>query len=362
MKVTFVLTRYRPRPVGGYLVVFRYANELVHRGHRVCVVHARRTVRPQSVVERSRGSFTLRAARYRRGFGAGRPPWFELDPAVEVKLAPDLRESAIPDADAVFATACTTAPAVATLARSKGTKLYLIQHYEDWACGKEGVAATWKMPLHKVVISRWLEELGVAMGEGHRMTYIPNGVELDTFRMLTTPAARNPLRVGMLAHPRSRKGLTYGVNALEAVRRHLPNLDATAFGAGPRPSSLPGWVTYVENPTRDQLVSLYNTLAIFLHTSESEGWPLPSAEAMACGCALVAADSKGVRDYAHDSQTALLVPPRDADALAGRLLQAIQDDALRLKISLTGHHLIQRFTWSRAADRMNRLLQELCSQ
>ena len=214
--------------------------------------------------------------------------------------------------------------------------------------------------MHKVVSSAWLQEIGLQLGERERLTHIPYGVELDTFRLLAPPAERNPLRVGMLAHHWPFKGMEYGIEALRLVRDEFPKLDAVAFGAGPRPPSLPAWINYVQNPTREQLVQLYNSLAIFLHTSIAEGWGLTGAEAIACGCALVAADSGGVRDYAVEGKTALLVPPRDSASLAAGTITLIQDDRLRLELSSTGLQAIQAFTWDRAANRMEALLHEIC--
>jgi len=273
-----------------------------------------------------------------------------------VKLAPDLRESAIPDGDAIFATACTTAPAVASSPTRTGVKLYLVQGYEDWLCGSDAVVATWRMPLHKVVSSGWLEDIGVALGEEERTTHIPYGVEFDYFQMRTDPRLRNPFRVGMLSSPSPVKGTRFAIEALEQVQQKFPDLEAIAFGVSARPPELPSSIDYIENPGRPRLASLYNSLAVFLHSSEYEGWSLPSAEAMACGCALVATDSGGIRDYAKDSETALLVAPRDPEALAARLVDVLSDDALRLRLALAGSQAIKEFTWSRAADRMDALL------
>jgi len=273
-----------------------------------------------------------------------------------VKLAPDLRESAIPDGDAIFATACTTAPAVASSPTRTGVKLYLVQGYEDWLCGSDAVVATWRMPLHKVVSSGWLEDIGVALGEEERTTHIPYGVEFDHFQMRTDPRLRNPFRVGMLSSTSPVKGTRFAIEALEQVQQKFPDLEAIAFGVSARPPELPSSIDYIENPGRPRLASLYNSLAVFLHSSEYEGWSLPSAEAMACGCALVATDSGGIRDYAKDSETALLVAPRDPEALAARLVDVLSDDALRLRLALAGSQAIKEFTWSRAADRMDALL------
>jgi len=292
----------------------------------------------------------------RRRDGGGRPTWFELRAEVGTSVVSDVRDSNVPDGDAIFATACTTAAPVLRLSARKGSKLYLVQGYEDWACGEEGVIATWRMPLHKVVSSEWLREMALELGEGGRATHIPYGVELDVFRLDVAPAERNPFRVGMLYHPLPSKGVAYGVEALESLKESFLDLQPVAFGAYPRPESLPLWIDYVESPPRRDLVALYNSLAVFLHTSVTEGWGLTGAEAIACGCALVAADSGGIRDYAIDRETALLAPARDAPALAARTAELMRNNTLRTRIAVRGHDAIQDFTWSRAAERLERVI------
>jgi glycosyltransferase involved in cell wall biosynthesis len=357
--VTFVLPTYTPRAIGGYLVVFRYANELTRHGHSVHILHAHQTGSPRGPIQRFLRSFPHYRERWRHG--DGRPTWFDLDARVTVSLVPNLGEKWIPDGDAIFATACATAPAVAGYHQTKGRKFYLIQHYEDWACGKEQVDATWRMPLYKVVSSAWLESIGLAFGEEHRLTHIPYGVELDIFRLSVPPADRDPLRVGMLAHHLPFKGMQYGVAALSEVRTRFPALKAIAFGVNARPEALPLWIDYVRDPTRHDLAVLYNSLAIFLHSSVSEGWGLTGAEAVACGCALVAADSGGVRDYAIDRDTALVVPSKDVAALAEGVLELLGNSALRSQLALRGWETIQSFTWERAGTRLDELIRNMCA-
>lgn len=308
-----MLPGFKPRPVGGFLVVYRYANELSRRGYHVSIVHPRRVDHAQTGVDRLKAATWVYRKRIRF---RGLPPWFDIDSDVDVVMTADLKESRIPDSDVIFATACNTARKVCSYAEQKGTKLYLVQHFEDWSCGRDEVEATWKLPMHKVVSSKWLYEIGVNLGESGRLTHIPYGVELDVFRELVLPEARSCVRVGLLAHDAVFKGMRYGIDALLKVRRDIPDLEGVAFGAKPRPAELPEWVEYHENPTREELVQIYNSLAVFMHTSETEGWGLTGAEALACGCALVAADSGGVRDYAIDGETALLVRVRDPAALA----------------------------------------------
>src|SRR5215210_4529234 len=188
MRVTFVLPGYPLHPVGGFRVVYEYANRLAARGHAVTVVHPcdvepARTLRQR--VHRLRWPLLRRRAR-------GDVPWFPLDPRVR-RLAPwRVEPAALPDGDAVVATSWPTAPLVAALPPRTGRGYYLIQHHETWQGDAAAVDATWRLPLHKIVIARWLRDLAQAMGEGDRTTYVPNGMDTELFRITVPPEARPP--------------------------------------------------------------------------------------------------------------------------------------------------------------------------
>jgi glycosyltransferase involved in cell wall biosynthesis len=244
------------------------------------------------------------------------------------------------------------------LPQDRGAKFYLIQHYENWDCSNTEVNATWRLPLHKVVIARWLENIAVSLGEVDRLTYIPNGIDASEFPLRVAPEERDANTIGLLAHPAEWKGTADGVAAVTLVRERFPGTSLTLFGIDPRPSWLPDWANYVENPSHQRLTELYNSFAIFLHPSWSEGFPLPPAEAMLSGCALVAAGNPGVREYAIEGKTALLAPAHDFEGLAERICSLVLDPKLRCRLAWSGHEALGSFTWDRAARAMEETLKE----
>ena len=131
-----------------------------------------------------------------------------------------------------------------------------MQHYENWDRSDAEVATTWRLPMHKVVIARWLEEIGVALGEVDRLTYIPNGIDAQEFLLLVVPEKRASNTIGLLAHDAEWKGTADGVAAIALMPRALSRTTLTLFGANPRPGWLPGWANYIENPSHSRLSEL----------------------------------------------------------------------------------------------------------
>jgi glycosyltransferase involved in cell wall biosynthesis len=265
----------------------------------------------------------------------------------------------VPDADAIFATWWATAEVVIGYPECKGKKFYLIQSYETWDGPKERVNATWRAPLQKVVIAKWLYELGLSLGcPESEMAYIPNGLDHTKFRLLNPIAGRGRRLAMMFSSRYEWKGSADGLAAIEIAKRAYPDLAATFFGVSPRPRSLPRWIAYRRNPRQRVLIDdIYNRSSVFVCPSLIEGFALPPAEAMACGCAVAATDIGGLREYAIHGVTALLSPAGDPQSLADNIIRLLGDENLRLELARAGNEHIRSFTWERSAARLETFIE-----
>lgn len=359
--VTFLLSGSGSVPVGGFKVAYEYANGLAERGWNVRVVHPR--VLSADEIELVRTSPLLRTRRwlgYQRSKLTGdyRPDrWFQISPKVELLCTRTLEPRFLPPSDAWVATFWDTATWVNTL---PGAKLYLIQHLETWCGPEQAVMATWKLPLRKIVISRWLEDVAKSLGEPS--DYIPNGLDFKTFGMDVRPEDRDPQTIAMLYHHSDWKGSADGLKAIYEAKAKIPQLRIRLFGVPGRPEGLPDWVEYHQNPRQGKLREIYNWASIFMSPSWAEGWPLPPAESLQCGAALAATDIGGHREYAIHGNTALLSPAKDPSALAGNVVRLLEDHKTRIQLAHQGHQYIQQFTWDRALNAFESVLRELLAE
>jgi L-malate glycosyltransferase len=143
---------------------------------------------------------------------------------------------------------------------------------------------------------------------------------------------------------------------MEAVRERHPDAGAVLFGTAPRPDTLPAWIEYEALPSRSRLRELYNSCAVFLQASRSEGWGLPASEALLCGCALVTVENGGSREFARDGETALVVAPGDVAALSEGAGELLGDAARRQRLAARGAELLGEFTWERSVTELERAL------
>ena len=342
LTVNFILPCGGHNPVGGFKVVYIYANALASRGYKVIVTHPlylRQEELPQLRHPRRWITYLKR-----RVTGAYRPDaWFTMDARVELRYTPSLEERYIPMSDVVIATSWETAEWVAGYAGNKGRKLYLIQHFESWSGERERVLATWRLPLQKLVIAKWLQEIAENMGE--TAIYLPNGLDQQEFFVETSLPQRDPYLVGSLYHTYEWKGTADVLGAMAVVVEQLPQVRLILFGTNAEPEGLPAWVEYHHRPSGATLRALYNRMSVFVSASWEEGWGLTPCEALLCGCAVAVTDNGGHLEFATHAKTALVFPVKDRLSMAEAILKLILENELRFKLAEQGSKALQCYSW-----------------
>jgi glycosyltransferase involved in cell wall biosynthesis len=216
---------------------------------------------------------------------------------------------------------------------------------------KDLLDQTWRSPLHKVVISKWLLSIGKELGVTD-LAYIPNAIDHDHYR-LTTPMENRKKQVAMIFSHVPFKGSKDGIAAIEMAKKKHRDLDVVFFGTGRHAGWIPKWIPYYRNPPQDFIVDeIYNKSRVFLSPSLSEGFALPPAEAACCGCAIVATDSGGIADFVEDGITGLLSPPADPKALGENLCRVLDDEQLRVRLAEAAARQLMTFTWKKNAQLM----------
>ncbi|NYT62744.1 glycosyltransferase [Alcaligenaceae bacterium] len=93
---------------------------------------------------------------------------------------------------------------------------------------------------------------------------------------------------------------------------------------------------------RADIAALYQQSHIAVLPSYREGLPKSLVEAAACGRAVVTTDVPGCRDAIEPGVSGLLVPVRDARALADAVLRLASDGQLRRQMGAAGRHLAEQ--------------------
>ena len=124
-------------------------------------------------------------------------------------------------------------------------------------------------------------------------------------------------------------------------------------------------VTFTGNIPQPQLAHRMSASHVLVLPSVEEGFGLVMAQAMACGCPVIASSATGAEHLFADNEAGFIVAPRDIGTLADRLQQLADNPALRQQISAAAlacvHHL---GGWDRYGDQWDTLLHSLtgCSK
>ncbi|MGE8666117.1 MAG: glycosyltransferase family 4 protein [Achromobacter mucicolens] len=177
------------------------------------------------------------------------------------------------------------------------------------------------------------------------------GVDLDAFRPTPEPPAP-PVVVTMVARLLRDKGVQEFVQAARLLReRGVPvtmqlvgGLDA-GNPASATQADVDAWQQYgcvQALGERSDVAALYAAAHIAVLPSYREGLPKSLIEAAACARAVVTTDVPGCRDAIEPNVTGLLVPVRDAAALADAIARLAEDAALRQAMGAAGRALAER--------------------
>ncbi len=94
-------------------------------------------------------------------------------------------------------------------------------------------------------------------------------------------------------------------------------------------------------PDDNAVAELYRIADVAVSVPSSDGTPLSVLEAMACGAPVVVSDLPSLREWITDGENGLLVPVRDAEALAEAIIQLLRDPQQRAEFRQRNLNLIR---------------------
>lgn len=338
---------------GGVKVVAIYALALQRRGHEVLVV----SLPPPALGWKTRLRLWL------QGKPAPQRLKSHLDhPQLNHKVLDanrPIRDSDLPDGDAVVATWWETAEWLAAMSPAKGRKYYLVQGHEVFpGLPLERVRATYRSPMKKIVVSRWLQSILAQEYGQHDVALVNNSV--DHAQFFAPPRGKQAVpTVGFLfSHPGpSLKGCDVVLQAVRQLRQRHPDLRVVSFGMNAMPAELAQEIGFLHLPAQDRIRDIYASCDVWLTASRSEGFNLPAMEAMACRTPVVSTRTGWPPEVIVDGVNGYCVEIDDVQSLtdaADRVLRL--DDAQWRAMSDRAYAVVANESWERAADQLEKVL------
>lgn len=189
-----------------------------------------------------------------------------------------------------------------------------------------------------------------------RVHVVRNGVDLQRFRPLPRLDARQ--RLGLDGAPLVLsvgnllpvKGHELTIDAVAALAPRLPGLRLMVVGRGPLLGSLQAHarargvadrIRFVGAVPNEELLHWYSAADLSVLASRSEGWANVLLESMACGTPVAATDVGGSAEVIGTGGAGVLLPTRDAAALAAAIEGLAENPADRTAVRRYAEH----FSW-----------------
>ena len=214
-----------------------------------------------------------------------------------------------------------------------------------------------------VLSERWRAWI-TRIADNRRVVCIPNPVPAVEER----PLWHRRNIVLFLGRLERRKGIFDLLDAIAALRAHIPDLQLVCAGDGDLGCvaryaerlgiedavSLPGWV----GPAEKQ--SLMNLPAVYVLPSYAEGLPVSLLEAMAAGVPVVATEVGGIPDVVTDGINGFLFRPGDIATLERLLRRLMLDPQLGMRVAAAARETVRtRFATERVLAQLGELYGDL---
>jgi glycosyltransferase involved in cell wall biosynthesis len=170
-----------------------------------------------------------------------------------------------------------------------------------------------------------------------KIDVVPNGVDLPSRGAAASafePRDEGPL-VGMVGRLGWKKGYEFALAAFAALRERFPNLRVEIVGDGDLRADIEGRIeslglgdTVRLLGQRSDVPACLERFDCFVLSSVIEGMPNALLEAMSMRLPVVTTSAGGSAEVVEDGVSGLVVPPRDAGALAAAIARVLSDRAL----------------------------------
>lgn len=219
-----------------------------------------------------------------------------------------------------------------------------------------------------------------------RIQIVPPGVDLDRFypepfiydvrARLGLPEQRYVLLFAGRLEPL--KGVEVVLDSLCVLRNGYPefasNLVFVVVGGGEgsleaqrlsvlvEKLDLGDMVRFVGALDQDVLADLYRIALAVVVPSDYESFGMVALEAMACGALVIASGVGGLAYLIKDGEAGWLFPARDSVALAGRVVELMENPEIRRQLGVVAGHVAERYSWAQIVFRLRAVFQGLVSE
>ncbi len=190
------------------------------------------------------------------------------------------------------------------------------------------------------------------------ISIVYNAVDHSKYKPSGQARSPEPL-IGYVGRIKRYKRVDILLKAMKIVKESVPGVRLRVAGSGDHLDALKDLagrlgladrVDFMGFVTEQQKIDMLRQVHVVANPSSKEGWGVTVIEANACGTPVVASNVPGLRDAILDGETGLLVPYGDVEALGRKLVEVLENDALRESLRENALEWAGSFSWERAAE------------
>lgn len=237
-----------------------------------------------------------------------------------------------PRGDVIIATGYHSVPS--TIKSPIKHKFYYIRGFEVWQASEERLIESYRS-LPCLVNSEWLLRYMLSKQIDARLLY--PGIDDYFF----DEQKNRPHDIGGLYHERHKTKNWQDVQQIaKKLSRKVALLNKDLVDASPK-----------------QAREFYNSIKVWIASTELEGLHNPPIESSLCGCALVCSDTErgGMSDYAIHEETSLVYPHKDIALASECVDKLLKDHELRINLISNMQNLLKTKIGTRK-DNMKKLV------
>lgn len=200
-----------------------------------------------------------------------------------------------------------------------------------------------------------------------KMRQVPYGVDLSAFY----PCAHRKdrvFRVLFAGNVSVQKGVRYLFDAFQQLSCKYKQLIFAGSISPDLESTLRQWhgdsqISVLRHVPQPRLKEIMSTSDVMVLPSVQEGLALVLAQAMACGCPVIASENTGAPDLFTDGREGFIVPIRNPGAIVDRLQLLADTPGLRSRMSEAALQRVKSLGgWAQYGERMHQVFSELIAR
>jgi len=217
-----------------------------------------------------------------------------------------------------------------------------------------------------------------------RVFVVPPGVDLSVFQPVDRDEARRKIGYGpgrlllFVGRLERLKGVEVAIRALALLRdRNHDDVRLLILGEDSKDGDegekdrlkvvaadvgVRDRVDFLGSVAHHELPYFYSAADVCVMPSYSESFGLVGLEAQASGRPVVGSDVSGLRSVIRDQVSGYLIAGHDPAEYAERIGRLLEDPELAQQMGRRGRLLAQRYSWTRTADRLRELFEDVAER